>query len=104
MCMACSNSPPMHVCPCASLMCMARALHVYTQADLAGLPLAARKRLERERRAAVGSQLSMLPAPVNEYTIVMPTMPPEEPAEEDELEEDALDAEVIACVITLIAC
>ena len=23
MCMACSHVPPMHVCPCASLMCMA---------------------------------------------------------------------------------
>ena len=33
--------------------------------NLAGLPPALRQRLERERRAAVGAQLSMLPAPQN---------------------------------------
>jgi len=37
-------------------------------------PTAARKRLERERQSAVGAQLMMLPAPVNDYKIVMPSL------------------------------
>lgn len=61
--------------------------------DYAGLPEVARKRLERERRAAVGAQLSMLPAPQNEYTIVMPSM--EDDTQDDDageaIEEDARD-------------
>ena len=63
--------------------------------DLSGLPQSARKRLERERRAAVAAQLSMLPAPVNEYKIVMPSVETGEEGEEGEaepMEEDAMDA------------
>ena len=63
--------------------------------DLNGLPQSARKRLERERRAAVAAQLSMLPAPVNEYKIVMPSVETGEEGEEGEaepMEEDAMDA------------
>lgn len=64
--------------------------------DLSGLPQSARKRLERERRAAVAAQLSMLPAPVNEYKIVMPSVEEGEAegeeGEAEPMEEDAMDA------------
>jgi pre-mRNA-splicing factor CDC5/CEF1 len=65
----------------------------------AGLPAAAAKRLAKQRREALAAQLGALPAPTNEYTIVMPDLEPE-PAEGDTGEglypegyvEDALDA------------
>lgn len=55
----------------------------------AELPVSVRKRLERERRAAITAQLDMLPAPVNEYSIVMPDVAA---AEAEAMEEDAADA------------
>jgi len=59
---------------------------------MSGLPLAAQRRLQKERKSALVSQLSALPAPQNEYTIVMPELPADE-EEDDEpaYEEDALD-------------
>lgn len=66
----------------------------------AGLPAAAAKRLAKQRREALAAQLGALPAPTNEYTIVMPDLEPE-PAEDYTGEglypeghvEDALDAQ-----------
>eukprot|EP00966_Prymnesium_polylepis_P135945 3141615-Prymnesium_polylepis.1 len=59
---------------------------------MSGLPLAAQRRLQKERKSALVSQLSALPAPQNEYKIVMPELPADE-EEDDEpaYEEDALD-------------
>ena len=59
--------------------------------DLSGLPPTAQRRLQKERKAALLSQLNSIPAPQNEYKIVMPEMPEEEADEEEPMEEDALD-------------
>ena len=61
------------------------------------LPAGLHVRLQRERQAAISAQLSLLPAPVNEYTIVMPDVSATageatEEEQEQSLEEDALDA------------
>lgn len=55
--------------------------------DVSGLPPAAAKRLQKQRREALAAQLAALPAPSNEYKIVMPEL---EPAESGEGEGDGL--------------
>ena len=55
----------------------------------AEMPASVRKRFDRERRQEISVQLSSLPAPVNEYSIVMPdvsaAMAEAEAAREQEL-------------------
>ncbi|KAL1525879.1 hypothetical protein AB1Y20_020707 [Prymnesium parvum] len=70
----------------------ALAINGEMDASLEGLPMNAQRRLQKERKMALMSQLSSLPAPQNEYKIVMPEMPPDDEAEEEPYEEDALDA------------
>lgn len=63
-----------------------------TESSLEGLPANAQRRLQRERKLALMSQLSSLPAPQNEYKIVMPELPPDDEPDADEgYEEDAID-------------
>lgn len=66
---------------------------IYEGSQAGILSPVASKRLGCERRAAICAQLSMLPAPINEYTIVLPGMSPVEPPEDGStpMEADALE-------------
>jgi len=62
--------------------------------SMVGLPAAAAKRMQKERRAALAAQLSSLPAPSNEYKIVMPELPADDGLDDEApMEEDAQDTE-----------
>lgn len=63
------------------------------EVDVGALPPNAQKRLLKQRKMAISSMLGQLPAPVNEYKIVMPDLAAaeEDDEEEEPMEEDALD-------------
>mmetsp|Transcript_38779 Transcript_38779/g.82618 ORF Transcript_38779/g.82618 Transcript_38779/m.82618 type:complete len:798 (-) Transcript_38779:366-2759(-) len=61
--------------------------------EITGLSAALAKRMQKRKRDALAAQLGSLPAPNNDYKIVMPELPEEEEEEEDTREEDALDTE-----------